>query len=189
MYSHQVSYHEAGHAFAYWYIGVDLHSVQVIAQKAIGGRAPLVSKNGTLLTGASGICEPRVNLFAARNLNTENRQAILKEICCKQIFVSLSGPINTEFDTKLPLAQCFASSCSHDASKIQMCCEIGRITQLHYAKLLARTRRLLDTDHAKSAMKTIARRLAANGYLRGHRVATCCDSVFGHRPRPFDFSN
>lgn len=188
-FSYQVSYHEAGHAFAYWYIGVELRAVRVLSQAAFARRQWFNSSAGIVYTGATGVCETSEDLFEQVFMYKRNGYYAVKEACAKQIFASAAGPINTSFDTGMPLKHVFQSAGAGDMDKIEICCDIARISKNHCRKLIARSQHLLSSYPARNAMRMIARRLSTEGYVAGARVDSMCQNAFGSVPRTFRFSN
>lgn len=186
-YSSQVCYHEAGHAFACWYLGIAVHRVQVKREVVLRHTHYLATRDRKVHMDAAGISEPKAKFPDRSKGMLTNGTPKKRSACLYQIFNSLSGPLNTQSISGAELNMLLDGSDDNDA--IDYCRAWAEVGPNAFSLIIARTKRILNLPQSRRAMWRIADRLSRDGSIWGHEVHQLCNAVFAGCPMRIRISN
>lgn len=181
--SEQVCFHEAGHAFMSWYLGVRVRKVRVLSHREIRYSRPLVFHGGKTVAAAPGVSELYEDPLSRKRMYSRRSGFDLKRDCRTRIFIALAGPLNTEIIIGWPLQSVLAGPGAGDKALIDACRAAGGVSEKEYAGIITRAREVLYSPPAIAAMRAITRLLMVSGKVSGGRVASLCRARVGDHRR------
>lgn len=187
--SHQVCYHEAGHAFMTWYLGFRLRKVSVLSHRKLARQEWITEHRGKLMKDVPAMSEYFEDLFSAAAMYNKISYYDLRRRTRERIMIALSGPINTAKCARLSLDLSLNTTGRGDLQMISNCRLLGGVSDKNYDQILDKTCRILGTQRAEAAMYDIVGALLVSGRISGDRVEMFCLNRFGFQNRGRDLPN
>ncbi len=186
-FSSQVSYHEAGHAFACWYLQIPIYKVQVLRRKP---RKYLRSRRNVVLKDVPGVSETEQNFCERLRWRRPNGAPLTKLVCVQRIFISYAGPKNSSIIVPdHNIDDFFATSGSHDAKMIEFCRQKASIGDNAYKNIISTIESIMALPEARKSMLLIAEWLTMHGHISGSNVNRLCSAAFPLRLQRRRISN
>ena len=186
-YPYQVCYHEAGHAFACWYVGIPVYRVQVRRRSPKTRSHWITTRDRKTHTQATGVSEAKFTFKNKIKESLRNGSPKRRSACLNQICISLAGPLNTQTLTGANLKMLLHDT--DDGNMIQYCCAWADVGPNAYAKILKRIKSILNLPQSRRAMWLIAERLSRDGSVWGREVELLCAAAFADQPTRLRISN
>ena len=181
----RTSFHEAGHVYASWFVGLEIYKVQV--RTFIAGRRGIYIKTraGKIERSALGLSEVRYSLFDSRYKSVRECYDFSKELNAKRIFIAAAGPLAEEHFGGTPLTILMRQNIGDDAKNIKTHTRLAGFTIKQQDALFEQTKQLIHSPPGWRCISRLAHLLERRGNIPGDEAAAICRAYHGASPRQF----